>query len=101
MYQLNKNDIIIKYKKIANLDERYNEIFSLYDEDILKDEFDTYIRYQVIAKRIQNKELNRIYKIIDPEFKDSKDNDYLKTLIGKWIDLSEDKIKEYKNIAIY
>lgn len=101
MYELKREEVIKKYKKIAKLDERYNEIFELYDFDILQDEFDSFIRYQVLAKRIQNRELNRIYKVIDPKFKDTMDNDYLKTLIGKWIGLSDEKIKEYKNMAHY
>ena len=101
MYELKKEEVIKKYKKIAKLDERYDEVFELYDFDILQDEFDSFIRYQVLAKRIQNRELNRIYKIIDPKFKDKMDNDYLKTLIGKWIGLSDEKIKEYKNMAHY
>lgn len=101
MYELKREEVIKKYKKIAKLDERYDEVFELYDFDILQDEFDSFIRYQVLAKRIQNRELNRIYKIIDPKFKDTMDNDYLKTLIGKWIGLSDDKIKEYKNMAHY
>lgn len=101
MYELKREEVIKKYKKIAKLDERYNEVFELYDFDILQDEFDSFIRYQVLAKRIQNRELNRIYKVIDPKFKDTMDNDYLKTLIGKWIGLSDDKIKEYKNMAHY
>ena len=101
MYELKKEEVIKKYKKIAKLDERYDEVFELYDFDILQDEFDSFIKYQVLAKRIQNRELNRIYKIIDPKFKDKMDNDYLKTLIGKWIGLSDEKIKEYKNMAHY
>jgi hypothetical protein len=101
MYELKREEVIKKYKKIAKLDERYDEVFELYDFDILQDEFDSFIRYQVLAKRIQNRELNRIYKIIDPKFKDTMDNDHLKTLIGKWIGLSDDKIKEYKNMAHY
>ena len=101
MYELKREEVIKKYKKIAKLDERYDEVFELYDFDILQDEFDSFIRYQVLAKRIQNRELNRIYKVIDPKFKDKMDNDYLKTLIGKWIGLSDEKIKEYKNMAHY
>ena len=101
MYNLNQKEVIRLYKKIARLDERFDEIFELYDLDILKDEFDSYIRYKVLSKRIQNKELNRIYKAIDPDFKDNMDNSNLKLAIGRWIGLTDEKIKEYINLSIY
>ena len=101
MYKLKREEVIKKYKKIAKLDERYDEVFELYDFDILQDELDFFIRYQVLAKRVLNRELNRIYKVIDPKFKDSMDNKYLKTLIGRWIGLSDEKTKEYMNMASY
>lgn len=98
MYKLSQDEVIKKYKAIANLDERYDEVFSLYDDDILKDEFDSYIRYQILQKRLTNKELSRIYKVIDPKCKDKFDNKNLKYLIGLWIGIDKKKVDEYMNL---
>lgn len=98
MYKLNQDEVISVFKRIAYLDERFDEIFALYDIDILREDLDIYIRYQVLQKRLTNKELSRIYKVLDPKCKDKLDNKNLKYLIGLWIGLDKKKVDEYMNL---
>ena len=98
LWKENKNQLMKKYEKIlGQISPQLKEILELYDIDELRNDIDNYIRYKIIQTENNKAQLKKYCETTIDGFKYNHGMTILdlKIALGKWIEINEDKVKDY------